>query len=264
MVSREGTEPVRLAFPELGEEELAEVRAVFESGALTMGPKVAELEELVAVRGGLVPVEVVGRVRFGTALDAGQDTHGMNCKALFGVTEDHPDWDSLRSAAKRGTFGILYGGGVKAVHAQMEAASGMKFKQSAVAEALAGGLDGLGAGVPVLELDAEVPVWADRPATDPERGALAPDHLAYVIYTSGSTGRPKGVLVPHRNVARLFADFLSAASGCGCTPDSSTSTPSRRLRRIVRGSGHRIVGVRLRAPPDLRTTHSRRTPPARS
>jgi len=69
------------------------------------------------------------------ALDAGQDTHGMNCKALFGVDESHPDWDSLRSAAKRGTFGILYGGGVKAVHAQMEAASGMKFKQSAVAEA---------------------------------------------------------------------------------------------------------------------------------
>ena len=48
MVSREGTEPVRLAFPELGEEELAEVRAVFESGALTMGPKVEELEQLVA------------------------------------------------------------------------------------------------------------------------------------------------------------------------------------------------------------------------
>lgn len=69
------------------------------------------------------------------ALDAGQDTHALNCKALFGVNEDHPDWDNLRSAAKRGTFGILYGGGVKAVHEQMEAASGMKFKQSAVAAA---------------------------------------------------------------------------------------------------------------------------------
>jgi dTDP-4-amino-4,6-dideoxygalactose transaminase len=39
---------IRLAFPELGEAELAEVRAVFESGALTMGPKVDELERLVA------------------------------------------------------------------------------------------------------------------------------------------------------------------------------------------------------------------------
>ena len=41
MVSREGTDRIRLAFPELGEEELAEVRGVLESGALTMGPKVA-------------------------------------------------------------------------------------------------------------------------------------------------------------------------------------------------------------------------------
>lgn len=71
------------------------------------------------------------------ALDAGQDTHGMNCKALFGVTEDHPDWDHLRSAAKRGTFGILYGGGVAAVHTQMEAASGLKFSSAAVATAKA-------------------------------------------------------------------------------------------------------------------------------
>ena len=53
MVSREGTEPIRLAFPELGEEELAEVRAVLESGSLTMGPKVEELEELVAAACGV-------------------------------------------------------------------------------------------------------------------------------------------------------------------------------------------------------------------
>ncbi|WP_405810299.1 amino acid adenylation domain-containing protein [Streptomyces sp. NBC_00210] len=37
----------------------------------------------------------------------------------------------------------------------------------------------------------------------PER--LTPQHPAYVIYTSGSTGRPKGVVIPHANVARLFA-----------------------------------------------------------
>lgn len=69
------------------------------------------------------------------ALDAGADTHAMNAKALFGVDESHPNFYDLRNAAKRGTFGILYGGGVKAVHEQMETASGMKFKQSAVAEA---------------------------------------------------------------------------------------------------------------------------------
>jgi len=64
VVSREGTEPVRLAFPELGEAELAEVRAVLESGALTMGPKVAELEELVAAACG---VEHAVAVSNGTA-----------------------------------------------------------------------------------------------------------------------------------------------------------------------------------------------------
>jgi perosamine synthetase len=64
LVSREGTEPVRLAFPELGEAELAEVRAVFESGALTMGPKVEELEELVAAACG---VEHAVAVSNGTA-----------------------------------------------------------------------------------------------------------------------------------------------------------------------------------------------------
>ncbi|HEX2080603.1 MAG TPA: non-ribosomal peptide synthase/polyketide synthase [Longimicrobium sp.] len=61
------------------------------------------------------------------------------------------------------------------------------------------------AGVPVLELDADVPAWAHQPATSPGRGALTPDHLAYVIYTSGSTGRPKGVEVPHRGVVNRLA-----------------------------------------------------------
>jgi dTDP-4-amino-4,6-dideoxygalactose transaminase len=64
VVSREGTEPVRLAFPELGEAELAEVRGVLESGALTMGPKVEELEELVAAACG---VEHAVAVSNGTA-----------------------------------------------------------------------------------------------------------------------------------------------------------------------------------------------------
>ncbi|HEU4558059.1 MAG TPA: amino acid adenylation domain-containing protein [Longimicrobium sp.] len=62
-----------------------------------------------------------------------------------------------------------------------------------------------GTGVPVLELDAGSPVWADGPETNPERGALLPEHLAYVIYTSGSTGRPKGVMVTHRAVGRQAA-----------------------------------------------------------
>ena len=43
---------VRLAFPELGEEELAEVAAVLETGQLTMGPKVEEFESLLAAAAG--------------------------------------------------------------------------------------------------------------------------------------------------------------------------------------------------------------------
>lgn len=64
MVSREEPERVRLAFPELGEDELAEVRSVLKSGALTMGPKVAELEQLVAAACG---VEHATAVANGTA-----------------------------------------------------------------------------------------------------------------------------------------------------------------------------------------------------
>jgi perosamine synthetase len=43
-----GTDVVRLASPALGDEELAEVREVLESGQLTMGAKVGELESLLA------------------------------------------------------------------------------------------------------------------------------------------------------------------------------------------------------------------------
>jgi perosamine synthetase len=39
---------VRLGHPDVGDEELAEIREVLESGQLTMGPKVAELEQLLA------------------------------------------------------------------------------------------------------------------------------------------------------------------------------------------------------------------------
>jgi perosamine synthetase len=43
-----GRRLIRLARPDVGEEELAEIAAVLESGQLTMGPKVDELEELLA------------------------------------------------------------------------------------------------------------------------------------------------------------------------------------------------------------------------
>lgn len=46
------TRPIRLALPEVGEEELAEIAAVLETGQLTMGPKVEEFEALLASAAG--------------------------------------------------------------------------------------------------------------------------------------------------------------------------------------------------------------------
>ncbi|MET9183028.1 amino acid adenylation domain-containing protein, partial [Kitasatospora aureofaciens] len=60
--------------------------------------------------------------------------------------------------------------------------------------------------VPLLLLDTpETAAELDRTGAGAPAPALGPDHPAYVIYTSGSTGRPKGVVIPHANVARLFA-----------------------------------------------------------
>ena len=55
---------IRLAFPDVGEDELAAVAEVLASGSLTMGPKVDELEELVAAACG---VEHAVAVSNGTA-----------------------------------------------------------------------------------------------------------------------------------------------------------------------------------------------------
>ncbi|WP_047197779.1 non-ribosomal peptide synthase/polyketide synthase [Caldimonas brevitalea] len=58
-------------------------------------------------------------------------------------------------------------------------------------------------GLPVIDLQADAPHWADGPTDNLDVG-VQPQHLAYVIYTSGSTGQPKGVMVEHAQVARLF------------------------------------------------------------
>jgi perosamine synthetase len=59
-----GRRLIRLARPDVGEEELAEIAAVLESGQLTMGAKVGELEELLASACG---VEHAVAVSSGTA-----------------------------------------------------------------------------------------------------------------------------------------------------------------------------------------------------
>ncbi|HEY0022711.1 MAG TPA: amino acid adenylation domain-containing protein [Longimicrobium sp.] len=77
---------------------------------------------------------------------------------------------------------------------------------------LAGTFAGL--DLPVVELDAPAPAWADGPETNPAFAGLTPGHLAYVIYTSGSTGRPKGVMVEHRSLVNHTA-WQAAAFGIG-------------------------------------------------
>jgi amino acid adenylation domain-containing protein len=54
--------------------------------------------------------------------------------------------------------------------------------------------------LPIIALDADAPLWAGMPDSNPDRAGLSADHLAYVIYTSGSTGMPKGVMVEHRHL----------------------------------------------------------------
>ncbi len=60
------------------------------------------------------------------------------------------------------------------------------------------------ASIPRLWLDGDGEQLARMSTANPQP-RLTSEHLAYVIYTSGSTGRPKGTLIPHVNVARLFA-----------------------------------------------------------
>ena len=88
-------------------------------------------------------------------------------------------------------------------HMLHDSAPAVVLAQAHLGERLQRPLDGLAA--PVVALDTEAASWAGAPATDPERGALTPEHPAYVIYTSGSTGRPKGVLVPHRGLCNVAA-----------------------------------------------------------
>ncbi|HEY7767794.1 non-ribosomal peptide synthase/polyketide synthase [Longimicrobium sp.] len=62
-----------------------------------------------------------------------------------------------------------------------------------------------GTDIAVVAVDADAPLWANQPETNPTGVGVGAEHLVYVIYTSGSTGRPKGVMNVHRNVVNRVA-----------------------------------------------------------
>lgn len=83
---------------------------------------------------------VAGSHKLWDAIENGADLHAMNAEAFFGVTpENTPDPDvykGYRTAAKKGTFGTLYGGGPKALKTQMEEATGRNVPMHEAAEAI--------------------------------------------------------------------------------------------------------------------------------
>jgi uracil-DNA glycosylase family 4 len=49
----------------------------------------------------------------------GLNVHTENCKAMFGIDEQHPLWKSARRACKTYIFGRNYGGGLKGIHSRV-------------------------------------------------------------------------------------------------------------------------------------------------
>jgi len=56
------------------------------------------------------------------AFEAGLNIHDVNCKALWGIDESHPNWKELRRAAKTYVFGRNYGGTVEGIYRRLVAA----------------------------------------------------------------------------------------------------------------------------------------------
>lgn len=63
--------------------------------------------------------------------------HDANTKMVFGLTPEAPDWDQMRSVAKRVTFGVLYGAGVRTLRGTIAKETGFDFGEQRTREFIA-------------------------------------------------------------------------------------------------------------------------------
>ncbi len=53
--------------------------------------------------------------------EAGVNIHDVNTEVMFGIKKGHPNWKSIRRAAKIFVFGRLYGGGIRGIFERVAA-----------------------------------------------------------------------------------------------------------------------------------------------
>jgi DNA polymerase I len=53
--------------------------------------------------------------------DEGANIHDLNTQVMFGITRDHPNWKSIRRAAKIFVFGRIYAGGIRGIFERVAA-----------------------------------------------------------------------------------------------------------------------------------------------
>jgi DNA polymerase I-like protein with 3'-5' exonuclease and polymerase domains len=61
------------------------------------------------------------------ALLAGEDSHDVTCRLIYGIEKDNPEWKRKRSIAKRIRLGTIYGGGAGRIREEILRLDGIDF-----------------------------------------------------------------------------------------------------------------------------------------